>query len=118
MAISLSHGGPTMYASATPADEVLVGTAKGVVTLKRDGAGWRVAKDALVDTHISAILIDDESGTIFASGYRDGGLQASEDGGNSWQRRDNGISESNIYSIAMRGRRLYVGTEPAKLFVS
>ncbi len=122
MTIALSHGGPTIFESSQPASRVLVGTARGVVTIERAGGGWRVAAQALTDKHIGAILIEPESGTIFAGAYKDGSVWASTDGGDTWQRRDNGLSETNIYSLeaaTVDGHvRLYCGTEPAKLFVS
>ena len=43
MTIALSHGGPTHYISNGKSDELLVGTAKGITTLRRDGDGWKVA---------------------------------------------------------------------------
>ena len=51
MAITLSHGGPTMYRSPAPSQQVLVGTIQGVVCIERDSAGsqWRVAHRALTD---------------------------------------------------------------------
>src|SRR5712692_4735798 len=68
MAIALSHGGPTIYRSATPSRQVLVGTIEGVVCIERDpsGHGWHVADRSLTDKHVHALLIEPESGTIFA----------------------------------------------------
>jgi photosystem II stability/assembly factor-like uncharacterized protein len=122
MAITLSHGGPTVFESQTPSDEVLVGTAKGIAKMVRDGDGWRVAEHVLADKHISAILIEPESGAIFAGAYKDGSLHASFDGGKTWERRDSGLAETDIYSLEaakVGGRvRLFCGTEPARLFYS
>jgi photosystem II stability/assembly factor-like uncharacterized protein len=123
MAITLSHGGPTIYRSPAPSDQVLVGTIQGVVCLERapDGAGWHVASRALTDQHIHALLIEPESGTIFA-GASHGSIFASDDGGHIWERRDHGLTEHNVYSLACArlagGARLYAGTEPAHLFSS
>ena len=58
MSIALSHGGPTVYANGKRSDELLVGTAKGITTLRRDGSGWRETGTTLPDQHISAILVD------------------------------------------------------------
>ena len=122
MAISLSHGsGETMYASAEPSTEVLVGTIDGVVRIERNGAGWRVTGRTLQDHHIHALLFEPESNTWFA-GVSHGGIFASTDGGATWERRDAGVSEDNIYSLSkatVNGKvRLFAGTEPAKLFIS
>jgi hypothetical protein len=45
MAITLSHGGPTIYRSPAASRQVLVGTIDGVVCIERDrgGSGWHVA---------------------------------------------------------------------------
>lgn len=123
MTIALSHGGPTMYRSVAPSRQVLVGTIEGVVTLERDsaGRGWHVADRTLTDQHVHALLIERMSGTIFA-GMKHGSLFASTDGGSSWERRDSGLKEQNVYSLAsarMGDRvRVYAGTEPAHLFCS
>ena len=82
MAITLSHGGPTIYRSPAASKQVLVGTIQGVVCMERDaaGPGWHVAHRALTDKHIHALLIEPDSGTIFA-GVNHGTIFASSDGG-------------------------------------
>ena len=122
MAIALSHGGPNIYQTSALSKEVLVGTTKGVVTLERGEAGWREVRRSLPDEHIHAVLVEPASGTIFA-GTNGDGVFASTDGGKSWERRDAGITERKIYSLAasrsVNGKlRVFAGTEPAKLFTS
>jgi photosystem II stability/assembly factor-like uncharacterized protein len=123
MAITLSHGGPTMYRAAAPSRQVLVGTIEGVVRIERDasGRGWHVADRALTDKHVHAVLIEPDSGTIFA-GMKHGSLFASGDDGRTWERRDKGLTEHNVYSLACArlgaGARVFAGTEPAHLFYS
>ena len=123
MAIALSHGGTTMFASTSPSQEVLVGTREGIVTIQRNagGAGWHVAQRSLTDRHISAIAFEPDSGTMFAGAFK-GGLFASTDGGKTWSERTEGLTENDVYSLAVAtvdGRTLvYAGTEPAHLFVS
>jgi photosystem II stability/assembly factor-like uncharacterized protein len=123
MTIALSHGGPTMYHSPAPSRHVLVGTIEGVVCLERDSAGgeWHVAHRTLTDKHVHALLIEPESNTIFA-GMKRGSMFASEDGGRSWERRDKGLTEQDVYSLACTRLgdrvRIYAGTEPAHLFYS
>ncbi|MEE8518917.1 MAG: hypothetical protein V3S98_07315 [Dehalococcoidia bacterium] len=121
MALALSHGGKTVNTAATPSDKVLVGTLDGVATLERDGDGWRIAERTLTGNHVHALLLEEESGTWFA-GVRKGGIYASHDGGSTWERSDDGVTEEDIYSLAsakVDGHvRLFAGTEPAHLFVS
>ena len=123
MTITLSHGGPTIYRSAAPSRQILVGTIEGVVRIESDpsGPGWHIADRALTDKHVHAILIEPESGTIFAR-MQHGSLFASDDGGRTWEHRGKGLTEHNVYSLACArvggGVRVYAGTEPAHLFVS
>ena len=121
MAIGLSHGGATIYSSPTLSKEVLVGTREGITTIAREGLGWRVAHRALPDKHISAIMIEPESGLIFAGAFH-GSVHVSSDGGKTWEPRGNGLTQDNVYSLASRRinghTRLFSGTEPAHLFVS
>lgn len=123
MTVVLSNGGPTVYSSESPSTEVLVGTAQGIVTLQRGdhGSEWHVSQRSLTDRHISAIVVEPESSLIFAAAFH-GSVHASSDGGKSWEPRDNGLTETNVYSLAparVSGKvRLYLGTEPARLFYS
>ena len=123
MAITLSHGGPTTYRSPAPSREVWVGTIRGAVLIERDGNGpkWRVAHRALTEKHIHALLIEPESGTLFA-GANHGSIAASVDGGRTWEARDVGLAEPDVYSLACArlpgGPKLFTGTEPAHLFES
>ncbi|MFB3062913.1 MAG: WD40/YVTN/BNR-like repeat-containing protein [Candidatus Binatia bacterium] len=122
MAISLSHGGgETIYSSGSPSTEVLVGTLDGVALIERSGTSWRVAHQALQGKHIHALVFEEGSGIWFA-GVRHGGIMASADGGKSWEQRDNGLTEKDVYSFSkakLDGKaRLFAGTEPACLFVS
>ena len=78
MALALSHGGPAIYRSPSRSRQVLVGTIRGVVRMERDtgGTGWRIADRTLDDKHIHALLIEPESGTVFA-GVNHGSIFAS-----------------------------------------
>jgi photosystem II stability/assembly factor-like uncharacterized protein len=121
MAITLSHGGPTIYRAHAPSRQVLVGTIDGVVCIERDsgGPGWHIAHRSLTGKHIHALLLEPESGTLFA-GVNHGSIFASSDGGQTWERRDKALTEHNIYSLACvrlaDGVRIFAGTEPAHLF--
>jgi len=121
MAIGLSHGGSTIYSSPSLSQAVLVGTKEGVAIIAREGSGWKLTHRALTDKHISAIIIEPESGLTFAGAFH-GSIHASPDGGRTWEPRANGLSEANVYSLAsarINGHtRLFAGTEPAHLFIS
>ena len=122
MAIALSHGGSNIYSSPSRTEELLVGTKEGIVILKRgSGTQWDVVHHALPDQFISSMIIEPESKTIFAGAFY-GSVHASMDGGRTWQRRDNGLTVHDVYSLAsvkFNGKvRVYAGTEPAHLFYS
>ena len=96
MAIGLSHGGSTIYSSPALSKEVLVGTKEGVAIIAREGSGWKLAHRALTDKHISAIIIEPESGLTFAGAFH-GSIHASPYGGLTWEHRANVLSEANVY---------------------
>jgi photosystem II stability/assembly factor-like uncharacterized protein len=121
MALALSHGGTNVYSNTAPSDEVVIGTTDGVVIMKREGSGWAVVDRSLSGQHIHALVHEEESGLWFA-GVNKGGIHVSSDGARTWERRDAGLTETDVYSLAtvkVDGHvRLFAGTEPAKLFVS
>ena len=123
MAIGLSHGGATIYTTSSRSAEVWVGTKEGIVVIERASgpSGWRVTRRLLEDKHISAIVIDAESGLTFVGAFH-GSLQVTADGGKSWETRNRGLTEDDVYSLAAVRRdgatRLYLGTEPAHIFCS
>jgi photosystem II stability/assembly factor-like uncharacterized protein len=123
MSVCLSPGGRNLYVTQAPESEVLVGTADGVVRLRRAApdANWTVAERALQGKHVSAILVEPNRGVIFAGTHGDG-LYESEDQGATWERRDAGLDQSDVYSlncVEIDGELLvYAGTEPAHLYVS
>src|SRR2546428_12817468 len=91
MAITLSHGGPTIYRSPAPSRQVLVGTIEGVACLEREsgGSGWRVARRTLTDKHIHALLLEPESGMLFA-GSKHGSIRGRSGGGRTPARPGDG----------------------------
>ena len=121
MTITLSHGGPSIYSSASRSDSVAVGTINGVAFIERNGDGWRVSHRGLEGKHIHAVVVEPTSGTIFA-GANHGSIFASADGGHTWEQRDNGLTETDVYSMeatVVNGKaRIFAGTEPAHLFAS
>ena len=122
MALSLSHGGgDTICSSKSLATQVLVGTQNGVVIIERDGGSWKETTRSLEGKHIHALLFEEGSGQWFA-GANKGSIFASGDGGKTWEQRDKGLTEKDVYSLSkarIDGKvRLFAGTEPACLFLS
>jgi len=123
MVPSLSPGGNNVFSSRTSPKQILVGTANGVFLLERESGAneWRIAYRSLPDHHVHVLLCEPSSGLIFA-GIHKGTVYASRDLGESWEPRDRGITEPDIYTLNalnLNGQvRLFAGTEPARLFLS
>src|SRR5215471_3787166 len=120
MTIALSHSGTSVFSSERPSLELLVGTADGVMTLRKTGTEWKVAAKSLQGSHISSIIFP-APGLTMASIYH-GGIMMSRDGGATWEHRDNGIAHNDVYSLGattLNGNlRLFAGTEPAHFYIS
>jgi photosystem II stability/assembly factor-like uncharacterized protein len=122
MALPLSHGGgDTIVEADQLSNRVHIGTLDGVVTIERSGSAWSVVGRALPGLHVHALIHESASDLWFA-GVRKGGIYASADDGKTWERRDAGLTQTNVYSISQAvvgGHvRLFVGTEPSALFTS
>jgi len=121
MAIGLSHGGTNVYSASERSDQLWVGTQDGIVRFERTNSQWREAQRALRGQHISSIIFEKTTGSMFAGAFF-GSIHASTDGGKTWERRDNGMTIHDVYSLAAHvvdGKvRVYAGTQPAHLFVS
>lgn len=123
MLVCLSHGGSTVYESEGHATSLAVATAKGVVFLVRDtaSAAWRESHRGLTDFHVIGLAHERISNMIVAT-MHDGGIAVSDDGGRTWQDRSAGVPSKNVYCVTIAYRsgrpRLYVGTEPARLYSS
>jgi photosystem II stability/assembly factor-like uncharacterized protein len=122
MSVALSHGGTNVYSAPEPSRQLWVGTQDGLVCLEKSDQGqWRESQRALRGQHISSIVFEPTTATIFAGAFF-GSVHASDDGGRTWERRDTGIAYHDVYSLATNlidGEvRIYAGTQPAHLFVS
>jgi photosystem II stability/assembly factor-like uncharacterized protein len=121
MVICLSPGGQPITVGKSPTERLLVGTARGIFSFTRQGESWRQNETLLGNEHISALLFEPSSQTLFAGTYGEA-LHASKDLGRTWERRDQGLGGREIYTLASQqvaGRpRVYAGTQPAHLFYS
>jgi photosystem II stability/assembly factor-like uncharacterized protein len=121
MFVCLSPGGQSLTVGETAKAKLLVGTVDGIFSfLKRNGS-WESQGTLVSGKHISSIIFEPTSQTLFAGTYS-GEIFASTDLGKNWQRRDQGIVEKEIYSLASQlvggHPRVYAGTQPAHLFYS
>lgn len=134
MIASLSPGGQTVTAGDLPAERFFVGTIDGIFSFARKNGSWSLQERSLPGEHVSALLYEPGSETLFAGTYAGdyegsphGGnerwpLYASRDLGRSWEKRGGGISERNLFTLNLQTlgerARLYAGTEPAHLYFS
>lgn len=121
MVICLSPGGQTITVGDLPKDLLLVGTARGIFPFVRQDGSWNPKETLLPREHISALVFEPSSRMLFAGTYGKA-IYASGDFGQNWEKRDRGIGNLEIYTLAIQevgGRvRLYAGTQPAHLFFS
>ncbi|HLG69536.1 MAG TPA: glycosyl hydrolase [Chloroflexota bacterium] len=130
MTACLSPNGLNVYRESEPVRRLLVGTLNGLAVLERQapGGGWKVSGRVLDGVHVSSLMIEPLRGGIFGGSHvtRDstspGGLYRSLDGGQTWERRTNGITTDHVFclrSVQENGQPvIYAGTEPAGLFRS
>ena len=121
MFVCLSPGGQSLTTGESAKDKLLVGTVDGVFSFEKRGGSWEQRTTQVPGKHISAIIFEPTSQTLLAGTYS-GEIFASGDLGKTWQRRDNGIGNKEIYSLASQvvadKPRVYAGTQPAHLFYS
>ena len=124
MITCLSPNGGQVTEGDQPISLIKAATVRGIVTLARDGSGygWTQTGRALEQSHIGSLTFEPRSGRLFAGLHGNGGLFVSDDGGNSWSERSNGLTSKHIYTIEVQYRGdqtvIWVGTEPAMLFRS
>ena len=121
MFVCLSPGGQLLTHGETAGDKLLVGTVDGVFSFRRDDGSWRQDNVHLPGKHVSAVIFEPKTGTLLAGTYgRE--IYASSDQGGTWEKRDSGIGDKEIYSLAtqlVEGKpRVYAGTQPAHLYYS
>jgi photosystem II stability/assembly factor-like uncharacterized protein len=122
--ICLSANGDVVTQSPDVPLRLLVATAGGLVHLERAAFGdpWRVVGKALMDTHPSALIVDEHTGTIYCGQHYSGGIKKSLDGGLTWIGSGIGLESDHVYMLALQRLAdkavLYCGTEPPMLYRS
>lgn len=123
MMLYLSHGGPNVFHSELPLNDLVVATLSGAVFVHcfQPGDTWREVRRTLEGNHVSALAGVPDRELILA-GTHGAGLYTCEDGGETWRPSGEAIVTPNIYAIAIapetEGPAIYVGTEPAHLYRS
>jgi photosystem II stability/assembly factor-like uncharacterized protein len=121
MYVCLSPGGQSLTQGETAKDKLLVGTVDGIFACQKRNGSWESLGAMVPGKHFSSIIFEPTAKMLFGGTYS-GEIYASGDFGKTWEQRDSGIGNKEIYSLAMRtvdGRsRLYAGTQPAHLFYS
>lgn len=118
--------------------DMLVGTRKGLFTLRRGPQGWRLGPPAFAGEPVTQVLADRAGGSRHAAlrlGHFGVKLKRSDDGGDSWQdvaapafppKPTEGPWADDatpwtvdlVWSLEAGGGRLWAGALPAGLFVS
>jgi photosystem II stability/assembly factor-like uncharacterized protein len=121
MYICLSPGGQSITVGETAKKNLLVGTVNGIFPFTRNNNEWIRGETMLPDQHVSSVIFEPSTETLFAGSYS-GKIFASSDRGKTWQLRNAGIGDKEIYSLASQivdGKpRVYAGTQPAHLYFS
>jgi photosystem II stability/assembly factor-like uncharacterized protein len=123
MRVFMSVGGPSVFDTAEPSNEILIATSNGVAWLTRGRPGdqWRETRRALEGKHVSSLAEDPASGRIFAGTASDG-VYVSDDDGANWECKNRGLEFLNVYTLnlvqAGGDVRVYAGTGPAHLYLS
>ncbi len=121
MFVCLSPGGQHLTQGEVAKNKLLVGTVDGVFSFQKKNGSWQREAVHLPGKHVSSIIFEPTTRTLIAGTYSCE-IFASADLGKTWERRDSGIGDKEIYSLAsqvVHGKpRVYAGTQPAHLYYS
>ena len=121
MFVCLSPGGQSLTQGETQKEKLLVGTVDGIFAFQKRGGSWQSDGTMVPGKHFSSIIFEPTTKTLFGGTYSCE-IYASSDAGKNWERRDSGIGDKEIYSLAtqvVNGKpRVYAGTQPAHLYYS
>ncbi|HZY43284.1 MAG TPA: hypothetical protein VFF70_00920 [Anaerolineae bacterium] len=93
--------------------DLFLATAKGLVIAQRDDDVWRVKSRSLDGKELTCVA---SSGSTIYVGALDG-VYRSTDRGQTWIELKEGLSIKHARWIAYHADRVFVGTEPANIFV-
>ena len=103
------------------AEAIWVGTREGgIFKVSRKSGGWAASEPSLAGKGLMCLSLNSSGETLYAGFFR-GGVYRSRDGGKSWEKKSNGITESDVRAIAIHPKDenvVFAGTEPCALFVS
>ena len=105
MFICLSPGGQMTSGGAAATDALLVGTVDGIFSFARSGSGWAQRERFLSGQHVSALLFEPSSKTLFAGTFG-AALFASGDLGRNWERRDTDRKSTRLNSSHIQKSRM------------
>src|ERR1044071_186114 len=121
MFVCLSPGGQSLTQGEVAKDKLLVGTVDGLFAFQKRAGAWQSQQAMVPGKHFSSIIFEPNTQTLFGGTYSCE-IFASTDLGKTWERRDAGIGEKEVYSLGsqlVNGRpRVYAGTQPAHLYFS
>ncbi len=121
---------------STSSNTLLLGTRKGLLTVERNGSGWKVTREAFPGIPIAFATRDPRTGTLWACqdhGHWAQKLNRSKDNGETWEeveapkypegamaKEDEPATLKYLWYLQPGGNdqpeRLYIGTEPGGLF--
>ena len=119
MFVCLSPGGQLITNGETQKINYSSARSMGFSLFKRMAPGQQATM--VPGKHFSSIIFEPTTRTLFGGTYS-GEIYASSDLGKCWERRDKGIGDKEIYSLATQlvdGKpRIYAGTQPAHFYFS
>ena len=99
MFVCLSPGGQLLTEGEVAKEKLLVGTVKGIFSFVNEAGSWDRQAVHLPGKHVSSIIFESTTRMLFAGTYSCE-IFASADLGKTWRRRDSGIGDKEIYSLA------------------
>ena len=99
MFVCLSPGGQSLTQGEVAKDKLLVGTVDGIFAFQKRNGSWQGEGTMVPGKHFSSIVFEPTTKTLFGGTYSCE-IYASTDLGKTWERRDNGIGDKEIYSLA------------------